>query len=67
MSRRENIDELVDRLREHGAVELHQNEYIARLILFYDGIRQGLEGRVPEKSLDHVAATLTAGYWASRE
>lgn len=65
MARVDDIEAEVKSLLSDERFTDKQNGSIATMIAFFQGMQQGLEGKVPDDQLHQVAATLTAGYWAS--
>lgn len=65
MARVEDIEAEVKSLLSDERFIDRQNGSIATMIAFFQGMQQGLKGKVPDDQLDQLAATLTAGYRAS--
>jgi|GEM_PF-3046785 len=67
MSRKKEINAIIERLASNSDFMAQQNEAIAEVVLFYSGVLNTLKSKVPSDALHQVTATLTAAYWSSSQ
>ncbi|MDH1522179.1 hypothetical protein [Achromobacter mucicolens] len=65
MSRKASIRELANEYRADKDFVAVQDDEIARMMVFFEGVREALLSRVPDEKVDDLAAALTAGRWSA--